>query len=859
MGLAGSMVPLLTAIQWLRLFGWFRLPFRWWVQAKTMPKDPLKEAGIDPSRPVCFVTPTGSLSDLIVIDEQCRRLGLPRPRYQASALRDGAVPRSGAVHMFLSSLRLFQADRESRKEILHPLTRMVENARAKPDFNIQLVPVSVFWGRNPGKSEQSIMKLLFFDDEHAGVIQKFFIVLVQGRNVLVQFGKPINLQEQVASGESADQVARKLSRVMRVYFKTQRFLSVGPNLTEKPRVVETIVRTKPVRGLIDDEVRRSGQAVAKVENEARKYAFEIAADPSYPFVRAAEILLKYLWQKMFTGLVIRGIERVRDIGANHEVIYMPSHRSHIDYLLLGQSLYSEGYVVPHTAAGINLNFWPVGGILRKIGAFYIRRTFSGNKLYAAVFSEYVHHLVTSGFPIKFFPEGGRSRTGKLLPPKTGFLSMVIQSFLRNSDRSIALVPIFLGYDRVWEAKTYVKETRGEKKRAESIGQLLSAVGDLRKTFGSAYVSCGEPIDLKDFLNVRRPGWKAEVENSESRPPWVNPTTQEVAIEIMNRINAAAVLGPVSLVATALLAVPNRALAEDQLCDLLDAMLKMQRLAPFSATVFIPGIDGRAAIAAAERVEACRRLNLPGGDVIYCDEEDAKALSYYNNMTAHLFLLPAIVARVFQHCDQMTAGDVLDALVGAVPFVRNEYFLGIDDNAIPAYASSVVSAMVTAGFVEVPGQRVPGRIDPDEIVCRPGLSSNRFLWLQSLSRVCAGSLDRVGVGLAMLGAAGAPRALRRQEFETAFAATGRRLDTLRGSDASGAFDGPQLRTFVDVLVRSGLAELQEVQADAFNPDEGAANAATVQQIVGLPALRRVATLPRLLLGTDMSQSIGRSPV
>jgi len=853
------MVPLLTAIQWLRLFGWVRLPIRWWVQARTLPKDPLKEAGIDPSRPVCFVTATGSLSDLIVIDEQCRRLGLPRPRYQASALRDGSVPRAGAVHMFLSSLRLFQADRESRKEILHPLTRMVESARTHPGFNVQLVPVSVFWGRNPGKSEQSIMKLLFFDDEHAGVIQKFFIVLVQGRNVLVQFGKPINLQEQVASGESPDQVARKLSRVMRVYFKTQRFLSVGPNLTEKPRVIETIVRTRPVRALIEDEARRSGKPVAKAEQEARRYAFEIAADPSYPFVRAAEITLKYLWQKMFTGLVIRGIERVHEIGSNHEVIYMPSHRSHIDYLLLGQSLYSEGYVVPHTAAGINLNFWPVGGILRKIGAFYIRRTFSGNKLYAAVFSEYVHHLVTSGFPIKFFPEGGRSRTGKLLPPKTGFLSMVVQSYLRNSDRPIALVPIFLGYDRVWEVKTYVKEARGEKKRAESIGQLLSAIGDLRRTFGSAYVSCGEPLELGDFLATRRPGWKREVSQSDSRPTWVNPVTQEVAVEIMNRINAAAILGPVSLVATALLAVPNRALAEDQLCELLDALLRIQRMAPFSQSVSIPEMDGRAAIAAAERVEACRRLNLPGGDVIYGDEEDAKALSYYNNMTAHLFLIPAIIARIFQHCDQMTAADVVDAVAGTVPFIRNEFFLGIDDGAIPSRASSVLNAMVAAGFVEVPGQRVAGQIDPDEIVCRPGFSSNRFLWLQALSRVCAGALDRVGVGLAMLGASGVPRALKRQEFESAFAATGRRLDALRGSEVTGAFDAPQLRSFLDVLLKHGLAELQEVQADAFNPDDSAAESTTVQQIVGLPALKRVASLPRLLLGTDMSQSIGRSPV
>jgi len=854
------MAPLLTAIQWLRLIWWIRIPVRWWVQAKVLPKNPLKEAGIDPSKPVCFVTPTGSLTDLVVIDEQCRLAGLPRPRVPVSALLQQAPGRVSAAHLFLSSLKLFQADRSSRQEILRPLTKMVDHARANPDFNVQLVPVSVFWGRNPGKGEQSLFKLLFFDDEHAGVIQKIFIVLVQGRNVLVQFGRPISLQDQVRNDETPDQVARKLSRVMRVYFKTQRFLSVGPGLGEKPRVVETILRTKPVRNLIEDEVRRSKKTLEKVEQDARQYAFEIAADLSYPFVRATEIILRYLWQKMFTGLVIRGTERVHRIGPAHEIVYMPSHRSHIDYLLLGQSLYSEGYVVPHTAAGINLNFWPVGGILRKVGAFYIRRTFSGNKLYAGVFSEYVHHLVTSGFPVKFFPEGGRSRSGKLLPPKTGFLSMVVQSFLRNSDRPIALVPIFLGYDRVWEATTYVKETRGAKKRSESIGQLIRAAGDLRKTFGSAYVSCGEPLELGEFLAKRRPDWKNEVAMSESRPSWTNPVTQEIANEMMYRINAAAVLGPVSLVATALLAVPNRALAEDQLCELIDAMLKLQRLAPFSPCVYIPAIDGKLAITATERVEACRRLKLPEGDVLYANEEDAKVLSYYSNMTSHLFLMPAVVARLFQHCDQLTVEEVVAALVDAVPFVRTEYFLGVDDAALPECAAKLLAALVDVGFVEVPGRRSKDRLDRDEIVCRPGLSSNRFMWLQALSRVCAGSLDRVGIGLAMLGAGGSLRAIKRREYEVAFAATGRRLDAMRGSDASGAFDPPLVRSFVDTLVKRGVAEIQEAQDDAFDPDadSNAVSGETFQQIVALPALKKMGQLPRLLLGTDMSQSVGRNP-
>jgi len=122
------------------------------------------------------------------------------------------------------------------------------------------------------------------------------------------------------------------------------------------------------------------------------------------------------------------------------IVYLPNHRSHIDYLLLSYFIYREGLAPPHIAAGANLNFPVVGPVLRRGGAFFLRRSFKGEPLYAAVFREYLHTMIAKGFPIAYFMEGGRSRSGWTLSPKGGLLGMTLESFMREHPRPLLLVP-----------------------------------------------------------------------------------------------------------------------------------------------------------------------------------------------------------------------------------------------------------------------------------------------------------------------------------------------------------------------------------------------------------------------------------
>ena len=175
------------------------------------------------------------------------------------------------------------------------------------------------------------------------------------------------------------------------------------------------------------------------------------------------------------GVLDRGVQRRQDghalerlvnvgdtVAPGQEIVYLPCHRSHIDYLLLSYLIYRNGLTPPHIAAGDNLDMPLVGGLLRRGGAFFLRRSFKGEPLYAAVFHEYLHLMLARGFPIEYFIEGGRSRTGRTLAPKAGILGMTIASFVRSHSRPLVFVPVYVGYERIIEGDTYVRELAGRR-------------------------------------------------------------------------------------------------------------------------------------------------------------------------------------------------------------------------------------------------------------------------------------------------------------------------------------------------------------------------------------------------------------
>ncbi|KAK9841851.1 hypothetical protein WJX81_007257 [Elliptochloris bilobata] len=251
--------------------------------------------------------------------------------------------------------------------------------------------------------------------------------------------------------------------------------------------------------------------------QARQLLRGIAADQTPSTIRrvmASAHFIRYMYRSRIY-VDTDGLERIRALSATHTLVFVPTHKSHLDYMTLCYILFVFGLTCPHIAAGINLNLPVVGRILRGLGAFFIRRKFTGlpdSSLYREVLAGYIRAVLEEGLPIEVFIEGGRSRDGRITLPRLGILSFVVDAFLDGRmDKDIALVPISVSYDRPAEEHSLVTELSGIPKEKESLASLLAAAGSLavggngrkskrgRYVLGADIMRVGEIVTLERFL------------------------------------------------------------------------------------------------------------------------------------------------------------------------------------------------------------------------------------------------------------------------------------------------------------------------------------------------------------------------
>lgn len=557
---------------------WYRLLFLLWplqfiIKAKVHPENVTNGffEQLSDGRDIVFVLPRMSFVDVFVLNLVLRAAGFPRVRVRAHPQHPR---RASIVSLRPRSRLLFFPNRED------PFTEIVADLiQGDPRIvqdRVMFLPVSIFWGMAPKKAERSvILRLLFPDDDRVNAIQKAWIVLVHCRNVHVHIGNPMRLSlgevestegnvttltpRARLSSEVALQQAQKLRRSFLIEFSRERTAALGPSLYDFSTLVESVVSSPSTQAMLASGSEPPPRTIKQIVN----YLNEISANYNYMTVMAYEIALDFIWTRIFKGIRVRNFQNVVPIARTGRIVWMPCHRSHVDYLLLSYILMKRGLVVPHIAAGINLNFWPIGSIFRRGGAFFLRRSFKGNRLYSYVFKKYVDFLMHNGFSIEFFQEGGRTRIGKLLTPKLVLLNICASNIVERKAENTYFVPVFFGYEKVLEGESYARELMGAKKQKESIFQLFAAMRKLFSNFGRVDVSFGTPIRFgtvwQEFFEsvcpkdiALPPSLFALNENIDFRDPGIQAFVSYLARRVNQGVNAAASVSGTGLIAAVFL-------------------------------------------------------------------------------------------------------------------------------------------------------------------------------------------------------------------------------------------------------------------------------------------------------------------
>lgn len=503
---------------------------------------------------------------------------------------------------------------------------------------VYIVPQLILYKKSPEKERSGLLDVFFGFKENPGIVRKIGLFFRHHRRAFIDFGRPLNLKiylEQQPASRPVDEIAAEVRQLLIGNIDRQKRVILGPVMSSRQQQKEKVLKDAEIITAIEQIAGGDAKKAKQLRKRAGAYFDEIAADYNIAYIQFFQLALRWFWKKIFEGIVVDAdnIAVARAWSRRGPLVFVPSHKSHIDYLVLNYVLFEHHMHIPRIAAGKNLAFWPMGHIFRKSGAFFIRRTFKGARLYAKVFTRYIKALLEEGHPLEFYIEGGRSRSGKLIVPKMGFLSILVEAHKQGYCDDLVFVPASISYDRIIEEKAYLSELGGDQKKQESIGQIFQARRFLKKRYGKIYVQFGQPVSLKRYLR--------ENENLGE------PINRELAFHLIKSINKATLVTPLALVAVAILTLHRRGFHLHELtatAEILLAFLRTYEI-PLATTLNRLETNVNETLTLLVNRKVVNFLeDVNGAEVFYyVDDEKKRELEYYKNSIIHCFIHHAFVA------------------------------------------------------------------------------------------------------------------------------------------------------------------------------------------------------------------------
>jgi glycerol-3-phosphate O-acyltransferase len=367
------------------------------------------------------------------------------------------------------------------------------------------------------------------------------------------------------------------------------------------------------------------------KNKILKMIDEISGNYKTSVVGATASFLDKTFLKLYDGVNLKLPDgfNIREMQKKYHIILVPNHQSHADYIALQYILYKEDKIPVYIAAGINLNIFPVGDLFKRCGAFFIRRRFD-DEVYKIAFQGYIYYLLKTDKVVEFFFEGGRTRTGKLLPPKYGLFSMLLDAHTKFDDKKpLMFMPVSIAHEMIPEEKAHVRELSGKKKVKESPAQLLKIFKMFSKKMGTVHVSFGDGIVVDSVNDLKK-------------------DTQSLAFDCFRAVGKKMPVTPSSLLSMIMLDDPTGALTWQQIEQRADDILDYCEYMNIPVTDSLASDKYSASLKVAmdmfinnKKAELIKRERL--NQVFYTINEESRAhLLYHKNMILHHFLVPCII-------------------------------------------------------------------------------------------------------------------------------------------------------------------------------------------------------------------------
>lgn len=589
------------------------------------------EPGI-PGGPCIYIAPLDTRTDERVVRASLAAAGLPVPRWIAS--RSGGVDARRLREGFLAGEPVLVplAAPRSGPDRLARLLSWADQA----DVEVTLVPVEALWG--PEGGAPSLWNMLLGNPfDPPTWCRAVWGAIARLRGALrVIVGRPGTRRALQAQSERPED-ALALSAFVRG--QAIKALSVperevlGDRYKVPRLVAEQILQEPGFRNRVADEGATHGLTRAESLGQAAIALRELATGHNLLYMELFRRFTQFCYTRVYDreiDVVPEQLERLHELGKRSALVFIPSHKSNFDHLILYYLFFSHGFPPPHTAAGNNMSFFPMSRILPGTGAYFIRRAFQDDPVYKECLRAFITYLVQRRFHQEFFIEGGRTRSGKQLPPRYGMLRYIVEGVRRSDVDDVLFVPTSITYDQILEVGEYVRQEQGEPKERESLGFLVRMVRSLRgRDFGRVYIRFAEPIALCDHLEARRDDALV---------------VEKLAFRIANEINATARLTAVSVVCSALLSSGRQALTLEELST------QIQRTLEYADERKLP--LGRELLQGAKTTLEAGSTALCGAGVLQIYEEGVEPVysipadqrsfaAYYRNSVIHFFLVRAI--------------------------------------------------------------------------------------------------------------------------------------------------------------------------------------------------------------------------